>query len=309
MKKLTVIWDVTRYCPWDCKICCMGASDNQCCMEKELNMEQKRKVAEQLEELKRTGVNIRVDLSGGEIMMNRSHMELIKMVSEALGKDAVGISTSGIGIGDAEAAFFAKYVHDVELTMDLVPGEEYLFRKKGYHATAAKAVDTLKRAGVSVGIQTVICRKNCQRESMSSLLDWLCEHQVDQWSILRFFASGRGEVYRELEMTAEENLQAVHMIKDLCDDREGNKPDLDFHYLMPGHEKSSDVCRCVRKSIGILPNGNVTACFWALDREMVIKDEKFYLGNVLETSLSEILRGKKAAYWLCRDHKCELSCA
>ena len=85
-----------------------------------------------------------------------------------------------------------------------------------------------------------------------------------------------------------------------------HKPAVDFHYLMPGHRKYTNVCRCVRHSIGILPNGDVVACFWALDSTTGAVEPKFLLGNVVNNSLLEILDGEKAHYWSDREHCCEL---
>ena len=76
--------------------------------------------------------------------------------------------------------------------------------------------------------------------------------------------------------------------------------------LMPGHKKHTDVCRCVRHSIGILPNGNVVACFWALDSNTGTVEDKYLLGNVRQNSLLEILNGEKAHYWSDCEHCCEL---
>lgn len=98
------------------------------------------------------------------------------------------------------------------------------------------------------------------------------------------------------------------MVQEMVDSlKVGHKPEVDFHYLMPGHEKYTNVCRCVRHSIGILPNGDVVACFWALDCNTGAVDTKFLLGNVKDHSLSEILNSERAHYWSDCEHCCELS--
>ena len=76
---------------------------------------------------------------------------------------------------------------------------------------------------------------------------------------------------------------------------------------MPGHSKYTNVCRCVRHSIGILPNGDVISCFWALDSTTGVVAPKFLLGNIKENTLWEILNGEKARYWSDCEHCCELS--
>ena len=78
---------------------------------------------------------------------------------------------------------------------------------------------------------------------------------------------------------------------------------------MKGHKKYSRECRCVRKSIGVLPNGSVTSCFWAIDSSMEIIDSKYLLGSVKDNTMDEILNGDKAAYWMNCAHECELKAA
>lgn len=136
---------------------------------------------------------------------------------------------------------------------------------------------------------------------------WACANGVDNWSILRFFPSGRGADYPEAAMTDAQCEVYVHMVQEMVDSLPvGHKPEVDFHYLMPGHKKYTNICRCVRHSIGILPNGDVVACFWALDSSTGAVDPKFLLGNVKDNSLLEILNGEKARYWSDCEHCCEL---
>ncbi len=308
MEKMSVIWDVTRWCPWDCQICCMGAVSDPMCKLQELSLEEKEEVLEQLAELKAER-EVRLDMSGGEIMMDKAHLKLIQRAAELLGSEKIGISTSGINIDTATAEILAKCTHDVELTLDCLPGKAYELRKDGYHKNAAIAIDILKKAGVHVGVQTVLCKKNNTQEEMEKLLRWLCLHDVDEWSILRFFPVGRGADYEQEQLSEEECGRAVEMIRSIHKVFPGKKPALDFHYLMPGHEKSTSQCRCVKKSIGILPDGTVTACFWALDRNMAVREDKYRLGNIVDKPLQDILQNDKSKYWLCREHCCELFCA
>ena len=79
---------------------------------------------------------------------------------------------------------------------------------------------------------------------------------------------------------------------------------MDYHYLLPNHVKHSTECRCVKRSIGILPNGTVTACFWGLDRKRNPLEPRFRLGKVPEESLSSIMEGQNAKYWENQSHRC-----
>jgi len=309
MRRLSIIYDVTAMCPWNCAICCMGASSDKSSRKNELTQEQKLEVARQVKELEQNGYDVRMDLSGGELFTDiPSHKELLSVLSGVLGKDKLGVSCSGYRIDKELAEFLGRTVHDVEMTMDVVPYRRYKLRPDGYSLAAAKAVPMLKEAGCEVGIQTVASNYNAKYDDALAMYAWACACGVDNWSILRFFPSGRGAAYPEAAMSDEECEEYVHMIQKMeATLPVEHKPKVDFHYLMPGHEKYTDVCRCVRHSIGILPNGDVVACFWALDSATGTVDPKFLLGNVKENSLLEILQGEKARYWSDCEHCCELS--
>lgn len=311
VKTLSVIYDVTALCPWDCPVCCMGASHKETCRKDELTAEQQLCIVPQLAELRENGYDVKIDLSGGEIFTDKAkHLPLIQSLSETLGKEKVGISCSGFGIDAKLAEFLGTYIHDVEMTMDVVPYRPYLLRPVGYSVAAAKAVSLLKNAGCEVGLQTVVSSYNSSFEDAFSVFAWCCANHVDNWSLLRFFPSGRGAQFPKAWMNDKSCEQYVHMVQELvrnCPSE--HKPEVDFHYSMPGHIKYSETCRCVRHSVGILPNGDVVACFWALDSSTGIVDPKFLLGNVKQNSLLEILNNPKAHYWSDCHHRCELAAA
>lgn len=304
-KNLSIIWDVTSVCPLNCPICCMGAA---ACSPPpdELTYGLKYAVAAQLIELT-ASYNVRIDLSGGEIMSDIRNLNVAEVISGVLGKNNIGISTSGYGIDAAIAARLSTFVHDVELTMDTPPGVPYRLRPLAYAKYAAHAVPLLKDNGIYTGIQTVLAKSNGNKNNLASLYRWLCENRVDEWSLLRFFPSGRGADFQDEALSDKELLEIVHTIQKMdAKNASSIKPKLHFHYTIKGHACYTSECRCVKKSIGIFPNGDVTACFWASDRNTRISEDVFHLGNIKTETLSQILQGPRAHYWLDRPHTCLL---
>jgi hypothetical protein len=271
----------------------------------EMSLEQKLRTVKELGK-----ANCRVDLSGGEVMLNkRDHLPVIELLSHTLGREKLGLSCSGAFIDDSTARWLSGLVGDVEMTMDAHPGRAFRYRPAAYHLTAAKASVLLKRWGVSVGIQTVVTREHMRLSLLRELYRWICDNKIDAWSILRFFPSGRGQRYPELELRDPECREIVAYVHDLDKaNPDPCKPKCDIHYLMPGTEKEN-VCRCVKKSVGILPDGRVTACFWGLDTQGSLKNDKFLLGNITRQSFAEILSGKNAKFWQEYCGECYLACA
>jgi len=254
-------------------------------------------------------IDCSVDLSGGEVMLNKQeHLELLKRLSVNLGRERVGLSCSGWGFDDETAKRLSDAAGSVEMTMDVHPYTEYVLRPQGYHKEAAHAVKCLKQYDICVGLQTVITRAHYEnRYLLTELYGWLCDNGIEEWSILKFFPSGRGEDHLRLELSDSENKEVVDFIRRLDASRQlPGKPEINIHYLMPGSEKNSE-CRCVRKSVGILPDGRVTACFWGLSKEGGFTDEKFYLGNICTEGMDTILNSERAACWLRRKGDCPMT--
>lgn len=312
-EKLSIIYDITKKCPLKCPICCMCATDDSDVLENENELSQERKIS-LMNELKEINQfrEIYIDFSGGEIFTNMDNVDVIEIAADLFGKDHVGISTSGYQMSDELAKRLSNCISYCEMTMDTVPRQEYSLRPTDYSIKAENAIPLLKKYNINIGIQTVLAHSNCKKTSngnyeiLKEIYNYLCEKEIDKWSLLKFYPSGRGSNYRQEILDETEEEEIVKFIKNL--DKKNTfkkKPEIDFHYNIKGHEKYSTECRGVRKSIGILPDGTVTACFWALDSTGKVIDD-YLLGSVKENTLKEILESKKAKEWSKKVHKCEL---
>lgn len=306
----SIIWNLTRACGWNCSFCCMSAkhrkgmgyingdNDKDAHFEEELSFHEKQQVIDQLKK-----GDFRLDLSGGDLLIDPLNIDLILYASEKLGRENVGISVTGAFITEDIVNKLSGKIKDVEISMDYVPFEHYRTRPVGYHEYAGNATDMLRAAGIPVGIQTVLTRDNLDRNMIRRLYNWLLEHDVNEWSLLRFFPSGRGKMFRDIEPTYQEYCEIVSFIKDLTKE---NKIKISFQYLLPNHEGYTLDCRAVRKSIGILPNGLVTGCFWGLDEKNQVTDKSFELGKVPEMNIYDILKNDKSKKWLENGCTCRI---
>lgn len=305
----SVIWNLTRLGPWSCKICCVDAvcSQGNCQVNQEndiyfsfkdeLNFIQKKEIIDQMVPGK-----FRIDFSGGELLIDPLNVDLVLHASERLGAENVGISISGAFLTDEIIDKLAGKIDNVELTLDYVPFKSYHLRPFGYHEQAAYAVMRLKDKGLNVGVQTVLLKDNIQKEKLIEIYEWLKKNNVDEWSLLRFFPAGRGRNYVHLMPSENEYKDVVSTIKDVTKD---GAVKISFQYLLPDHHRHTLECRAVKKSIGILPDGRVIACFWAITNGMNIEDNRFYLGDLREQALDEILSGPRANFWRDKKHYCK----
>jgi MoaA/NifB/PqqE/SkfB family radical SAM enzyme len=269
----------------------------------ELSSDDKHKL---LEEIIDNG-SFSIDFSGGEPLLDKAtHYPLIQRASQALGKVNVGLSCSGAYIHDFDAAFIAEYCGDVELTLDCAPSRPYKYRPPGYHARAHEAAKLLKAHGATVGLQTVATTANTNPEMWTETYQAVCDAGADEWSILRYQLCGRGENYPELYMSAESCAELVRRTKKM--DKENTsptKPKVSFSYLMPGHDRYADACRCVKKSVGVIGN-RVLSCFWGIDKFGELYDQRFLLGRLPDQSFGECITGENAQHWMANTSLCQL---
>lgn len=309
-KIVSIIWNLTRLCSWNCRFCCVDAKYisnlRQVNVERnvdysyknELCYKDKIRVINQL-----TCGKYKIDFSGGELLIDPLNVHLILHASERLGSENVGISTSGAFLTDDVIEKLSGKVRDVEFTLDYLPFRPYKLRPIGYHEYASYSINRLVSRNFRVGVQTVITRENISKKKISEMYNWLIENKVHEWSLLRFFPSGRGMKHSDYVPSHNEYCSIVDYIKKISNN---STLEVSFQYLLPNHDNHTYSCRAVKKSIGILPDGSITACFWALNNEMMPQDDIYYLGSIAKDNIEDILNNYKSKYWKDKEHKCKI---
>lgn len=300
-KKTTIVWNPSRKCIWNCAFCCLNAvteTSGEKLQIPELDFAEKKQFIDQL-----TANKFSLDFGGGEILSNPDHLSLILYASEKLGPKNIGISKTGAYLTDEVVKKLAGKINDIELSMDIAPHQNYKLRPTGYHESAAEGMIKLKAYGFYVGAQTVLTKHNITEEKINELFTWLDQHHIDKWSLLRLFPAGRGSQFQDTTPSYDEYCSAVEHIKKIS---RSSAMLVHFQYLLPGHENYTTNCRAVKRSIGVLHNGYVVACFWDLDEDMSPTDNRYILGKVPEDNIEDILSSEKARYWLEPDHKCRI---
>lgn len=262
----------------------------------ELNYDEKVQIIDKLKER-----NVRIDFSGGELLVNADHIRLIEYASKEIGKENIGISISGAFLDKVTIDQLSEYVHNVEMTLDYIPYVFYPLRPSGYHEYAARGLIEFHKRGIVCGAQTVLTKENIEPHKLKTLAAWLIENEISEWSLLRFFPSGRGSKYSSLTPSHAEYCKAVAYIKEIT---ENKKLVVNFQYLLPNQGKYTLDCRAVKKSFGILPDGTAISCFWALGKDTTCIDNQYVLDNLKEQSLDDILNGKIADYWRINCNQC-----
>jgi len=300
---MDVIWNLTRVCPWDCAICCV--SEFHVCNTTEyfVYSEVKEKgeeltLAEKLAVLKiLTDRGFEIDFSGGDPLYYDEDFRVVEQATRWLPSRKIGVSMTGSKITDAKLELLKK-VGVVEFTLDNLPEIENPFRPRGYNLASMVAMKKCVAVGIKTRAVTVLYPATMAEKNLESVFRWLCENGISEWELLRFYPVGRAANLAELTPSNSEYLKTMKFLRGLHG----------FTRIFFQHSlrilEGTIKCPAVVNSIGILPDGTVTACAWAIDGDCC-PFQGFRLGKLPEDDLDEILeRALKVADYSERTRLC-----
>ncbi len=284
---MDAIWNLTRACPWDCEICCV--SDLHVCSTTKYFVQRTQKdegkelvLPEKLTVLKSLAdKDFEIDFSGGDPLYYDEDFQVVEQATRWLPSEKISVSMTGSGINEIKLELLRK-VGAVEFTLDNLPGTENPYRPRGYNLASMMAMKKCVSVGVKVRAITVLSSSTISRKNLKDVYWWLCENRILEWELLRFYPVGRGANFIEFVPPNSDYLKTMEFLRGL----HGFTKIFFQHSLriLEGNLR----CSAGIDSIGILPDGQITACAWAIDNNCCpFKD--FYLGKLPEDDLDEVL--------------------
>jgi len=278
------VWEMTLKCTSRCRHCGSRADEAR---PDELSLEECLEVADQLADL---GV-LEVSLIGGEAFLHPAFLDVVRRLwSRGL---AVAMATGGVGV-DAELARAAREagLSSVSVSIDGIGRTHDALRgvKQGFER-ALEAVRHLQAAGIQVGLNSQINRKNLGE--VAALGDLCVELGASAWQVALTVAMGNAADRPELLLQPYDLLELMPALA-LCKrklDARGIMlyPGNNIGYFGPyestlrggsrlGHYGS---CGAGRSVIGIESNGDVKGC-------PSLPSNPYVGGNVRRNPLQEI---------------------
>ncbi|HUT96001.1 MAG TPA: radical SAM protein [Candidatus Paceibacterota bacterium] len=285
---MDVIWNLTRACPWDCAICCVSGF-HVCNTTEYLVQSGAKEKGEELTLAEKLAVlkiladrDFEIDFSGGDPLYYDEDFRVVEQATYWLPSRKIGVSMTGSKITDAKLELLEK-ISVVEFTLDNPPEVENPFRPRGYNLASMVAMKKCIATGIKIRAVTVLYPVTMTEKNLESVYRWLCENGISEWELLRFYPVGRATKLAELTPSNQEYLKAMRFLRGL----HGFTKIFFQHSLriLEGIIK----CPAVVDSIGILPDGQVIACAWAID-ENCRPFKGFRLGKLPEDDLDEILK-------------------
>jgi radical SAM protein with 4Fe4S-binding SPASM domain len=258
---VTAHFAVTNRCPMGCRTC-YNESGKESTDELDTSA-----LKQALEELADMGV-FTVAFGGGEPLAHPDIFQLARYTRQ-LGMTPT-MTTNGYDI-NYRTAWQARVFSHVHVSMDGVGDVYQAVRGVDGFAHASRALKLLRRCGVSVGVNVVVCRANY--DHLEELVRFVVDQGVNDIIFLRLKPGGRARVfYMEQRLTPDQGLglyplleRFAHKYNVQCHVDCAMMPFLYYHH--PDKEAlqmyGGEGCVAGREIIEISPRGRVSACSFA----------------------------------------------
>lgn len=279
---LEVMWYITDKCNLQCKHCYSGIGSS--IGNEELNFSECEEVINQIKELKENYHITRVGLLGGEPLIRKDILDIIRLLSQV--DVDVNLGTNGTLITNEIAVKLKDTgVSFVQVSLE-GPNEEVndKIRGKGNFRKANEGLKHLIGTGIKTGIMMTVSKHNINY--IREMIEFSLQIGVKSIAFNRFIPIGRGKSMHNLTLS---NYEFKQMLETLIDEKIKNKnimihcedPLFYLNYyagtLNLNYAKGG--CSAGISVIAVLPDGSIYPC-----RKLPI-----VLGNIRENKISSIL--------------------
>jgi len=192
---LTVGIDITNRCNLRCKHCYANS-----CFDSKIPDITFEKFLDILNQLDRLGTSV-ISLAGGEPLLRP---DLCKIV-EAVTKKGILLFLNSNGqllTLDYAKRLKSSGLSHIEISIDGLEKNHDIIRGKGTFKKAIEGFNNARKAGLSVGVMTVVCRQNVN--DVEKLIDFFYKKKAIGIGFIRFKPVGRGKEVKDWEMSPQE---------------------------------------------------------------------------------------------------------
>lgn len=273
--KIRVVWNLTNKCPFNCPMCVASANTR---IEKDID---KNLILQSILSFGKENVNI--DFSGGDPLFLDKDIEIVKKASEILGRDNISISSTGLSLSKLSDEELILLSSSYDMTYDFPKQySEYDIRDKRYNSMNYEQCKRLKKLGLNVDIFIPV--RNIDDVYFEQLAKDICEINPTSVKLLKCMP-----LNNHFDISTIDNSILVNLFKKYLE-KFGYKGSVSINCALKEDFKYDNGCNMLtEKKVGLDQFGNLYTCIWASDLLIEKNDNPFYLSNLTECSLLEIL--------------------
>ena len=288
---LKIIWNITKKCGYDCEICATSSNRD------ELSFDEKNSVLESILSIGTHNIS-ELDFSGGDPLFDTDSIKIVKRAIDVLSKDKISVTTTGKGISNiiSKGEDLHRLLYNCEVTIDCIDHiPNYLRKDTSYISTNRNALDDVAEKISNITINIPILHPEMTDDSICKLVDAIAKININVISVnlIRLMSVGRMSTTTYPYVCSPERFieTFVKYAKNTC------IKNVHIHCAFRGKILGNQ-CNMLKNKVGVDCSGNVFACAWGgyikeFDKNNICENP-FYIGNLLEMPLSEILKNKYA---------------
>ncbi len=276
--KYSIIWNITNRCYYNCNIC--ATYDNS---RTKLDHTAQLKV---LSEIVKFPV-MNLDFAGGDPLFDNDSKKTIVEAISLLGKESVTVTTTGHSVNSLTTEEKAVFLYQCEFTLDCNNQTDDLRCQLDYCISNYQAMMDNAKYIKKLTINVPILDTEIDKDILVDLINKINSIPVANKtvSLIRLMPVGK-MIYLDYP-TKYDYEKIVDIFKKFL------SPNSQLHLqcALRGLESVNN-CGMVRRKFGIDCSGNVFSCAWG---GYIFKENNpFFLGNLMQSSLEEILTSEKA---------------
>lgn len=283
-KPLKIIWNITNKCPYNCNICCTDSNSET----RELSYEEKIRGLVSISTLK--DYIKEIDFAGGDPLANKNDKEIIKYANCIFNMNVISVSTTGKSLKKIANENLEKLFGSCDLTYDYpLEDEKHDKRESDYNFQNFEQAKRLKNIGMKVNIQIPILPSNLNEKIISKLVKDIKEISPDSITLLRYMPVGKKSIENYPSLQEYDPNKFITIFNNQMKEQ---KVDVQVKLqcalrVKYSKCKADNYCNMYTEKIGIDHLGNVYFCAWG--GNIKSEDNNFYIGNIIEKDLKDIL--------------------
>lgn len=276
--KIRIVWNLTNNCPFNCPMCVTSANLRE---EKNIN---KELLLKSILSIPKELLNI--DFSGGDPLWLDENYDIVKKASNILGRDNISISSTGLSLAKLSDQELISLSQNYDMTYDFsIKYNEYDIRDKRYNLINYQQSMRLLNLGLNVDIMFPV--RNIPFNYYDELAKDLCKLNPNSIKLLKCMPLNEKFDTNNIDSVKYTNYLMFALRKYGYDKKISVSCAMKEDYDYP------NCCNMLSdRKIGLDQFGNLFTCIWASDLLVDREINPFYLGNLFDNTLLDILNSK-----------------
>ncbi len=274
--QIRIVWNITNHCAYNCWFCAAAANRSG-------RVETAEEKLAILQSILTANRPTEIDFSGGNPWQGAGSVETMLEARRALGREAISISGLGINILEFSDGFLAGLAKEYAFTYD--QPWWYKDNRPAYALANRIAITRLQSLGIDCSVILTLRAKG--EHWLCDMVEELLKLNPSRIQLLQLMPLGN-------------NQRAFANDEPLADDFTARLRQAGYTGGITKNCAMRGECNgfCDSK-LGLDQHGNLYCCIWAADLNVPVAKNPFYLGNLLERPLAEILaeQNERAEHW------------